>query len=157
WDPAKRRQLKEHPSDALPPRALARIGTLGFRHQGIVTALAFAPGDGRFLVSGSQFGELRLWEAATGKLLRAFTSGFAGPVKALAISSSGTRLASDNGKPGVWDWDVSLGHRLCDLDIAFQGQISSMAFSSHSDLAICADNDSRILIYDPSLGKVMRT
>ncbi|MCI0460403.1 MAG: PQQ-binding-like beta-propeller repeat protein [Gemmataceae bacterium] len=54
--------------DELPPGALARLGTIRFRHGGPVTFVAFAP-DGKTVVSGSGQGHLHLWETATGKLL----------------------------------------------------------------------------------------
>jgi RNA polymerase sigma factor (sigma-70 family) len=54
----------------LPPGALMRIGSSRMRHAGFVYTVAFAP-DGKSLASGSVDG-VRVWETATGKLLRHF-------------------------------------------------------------------------------------
>ena len=55
--------------DLLPPGAVARFGTLRLSHPG-VESLTFSP-NGKMLVSGGGNGHTaRLWDAATGKLLR---------------------------------------------------------------------------------------
>src|SRR5581483_1121905 len=54
--------------DPLPPGAVARLGTLRLRHAD-VAALTFSK-DGKLLISCSRDGEVRVWDAATGKLVR---------------------------------------------------------------------------------------
>src|SRR6516164_9465519 len=60
--PPETLKAANHLGDPLPDKALARIKA----HKKRVYALAFTP-DGHRLVSGSEDGSIRLWEAATGK------------------------------------------------------------------------------------------
>ena len=56
-------------------------------HTASVNALALSP-DGRFLVSGSEDVTLKIWDTATGNVLRTL-SGHDQPVMAVAISPDG--------------------------------------------------------------------
>src|SRR5262245_12210038 len=51
--------------DALPEGAVARLGTVRFRHGNFIHDLAYSP-DGKLLVSTST-DALRVWEVASGK------------------------------------------------------------------------------------------
>ncbi|MCY2990547.1 MAG: WD40 repeat domain-containing protein [Planctomycetota bacterium] len=82
------------------------IETIGHRFG--VGAIAVSPDGQRFATAGMD-GTLRIWEATTGKLLRAFV-GHAMPVRSLAWSPDGKILASG----GQWQdrvclWDMSTG------------------------------------------------
>lgn len=55
---------------ALPPGAVARLGDLTFRHGGYPAA-AFSH-DGRFYYTGGGLNEIRVWDVATGRLIRRF-------------------------------------------------------------------------------------
>ncbi|HEY7426476.1 MAG TPA: sigma-70 family RNA polymerase sigma factor [Gemmataceae bacterium] len=61
----------DHHGDLLPPGALARMGTLRFRHWAPLNSAAYSP-DGKLLATaGTADNQVRLWEAATGRLLAA--------------------------------------------------------------------------------------
>src|SRR5579864_2250015 len=76
--------------DALPADAVARAGTVRWRHGGPVLALAFSP-DGKALASASGDGTLRLWETASGKETRRFL-GHKGEVRCVAFAPDGKSL-----------------------------------------------------------------
>ncbi|HTU91568.1 MAG TPA: protein kinase [Gemmataceae bacterium] len=88
-------------------------------HAGPITVSAFSP-DGRRLATASpSFGEVKLWDAATGKeVVRLRQPSGEAPFRArsLAFSPDGTRLAAGPGggesPSGIWIWDVAGGDRL---------------------------------------------
>jgi RNA polymerase sigma factor (sigma-70 family) len=56
---------------ALPPEAVARIGSTRLRHPGRMSAVAYAP-DGKSIASLDEDGHLCFWDASTGQLQRRF-------------------------------------------------------------------------------------
>jgi RNA polymerase sigma factor (sigma-70 family) len=98
--------------DPLPPGAMARLGTVRFRHAGWAMSVAWSP-DGKALVTASWDGTVRLWEAGTGRELRRFRGHTAGAFCA-AISPDGkTLLSGGNGRDpaNVRIWDVATGQQ----------------------------------------------
>ena len=59
--------------DRLPEGAVSRLGTLRFNHGGRLNSLFFSP-DGKTIVSEGS-GNIRLWDAASGKELRKISIG----------------------------------------------------------------------------------
>src|SRR5436190_1069095 len=87
--------------DALPPDAVARAGTVRWRHGGPVLALAFSP-DGKTLASGSDDGTVHLWDAATLRKVRHFRA--AGSVQGLAFLRHGNLAVGAANDEGVTLW-----------------------------------------------------
>ncbi len=73
----------------------------------MVSAVAFSP-DGKFLAAGMDDQTIKIWEAATQKLVSTL-QGHTGPVKAVAYSSDGKTLASGGRDGEVRLWDLSSG------------------------------------------------
>ena len=91
---------------------------LGFHHNlPTILALAFSP-DGRWLVSGTTEGEIRMWDVATGEALTVFSE-LTEPmeqehlrhISALAFSPDRALLAAGTPRQ-LHLWDVRTGHKL---------------------------------------------
>jgi WD40 repeat protein len=93
--------------DPLPPGAVARLGSMRWRHGDQIQSVCFSH-DGKRIASASLGdGSVRIWDAATGQLLHRFSLN---QVTELALSENGKRLAAigrdpSNGDQGVWVWD----------------------------------------------------
>jgi WD40 repeat protein len=85
--------------DPLPPGAVARLGTMRLRH---AQADVVFSKDGKRLISCGCGGEVRTWDAATGKLLRrqklAWKPGEAHELARIALSPDGATAAAWNGQ-----------------------------------------------------------
>lgn len=78
--------------DPLPAGAVARLGTVRFRHGGFgAHGLTFLP-DGKTLVAANEEGSIWFWEATTGKLLRTFDTRPL-TIRAFALSPDGKQIA----------------------------------------------------------------
>src|SRR5262249_11585062 len=97
--------------DPLPEHALARLGTVRFRHNSGVNTIAVSP-DGKTLFGGGGL-SVRAWDGATGKERRRFD--FRGipeeEVEVIALSADGKTLATC-GSHTVCLWEVESGKEL---------------------------------------------
>ena len=115
---------------------------------------AFSP-DGRFLVTGdpvaSDFeGQLRLWDAASGELVRAL-SGHTGRVAYVAFSPGGRRVASGSEDGTVRVWDIATGAQLLAIE-GHGGGAAIPAFSPDGTRIATAGLDDTLQVWDASTG-----
>jgi WD40 repeat protein len=135
-----------------PQDSVRRFGTQRFRHQGYLTDVAF-PADGKFLATVGTDGCLRLWDPASGKLLRQV-----GPFKerlyALALTRDGKQAAL--GAPGdkVLLMDVATGRVLATFPQVNRGGNMALTFSPNGDLlaALC---DYTLSVWNVKEGKLV--
>lgn len=76
--------------DPLPPGAIARLGTIRYRHNGWYKRIAFLPDNATFVV-GTANNTIRLWDVASGRPVREIALGDA-MLQAFALSPDGERL-----------------------------------------------------------------
>jgi WD40 repeat protein len=123
--------------DPLPEHALARIGTIRFRHASTVLAVAFSP-DGRTLASAG-FEGVRLWDAATGKALARFT--VPPPIEfcQVAFLPRSKYLVAQNYKGRIFFWELTPGRHRPLLD---------PAADEHSNFAVSRDGERLAFVKD---------
>ena len=117
-----------------------------------VDAIAASP-DGTRLATGEVDTTVKLWDAATGKLLLTLFS-HASQVVGLAYSADGTRLASASEDGTVKLWDAASGRELFTLDGHTSG-VMGVAFSADGNHLYSASRDGTARIWDisPAAGR----
>ncbi len=92
----------------------------------LVHSVAFSP-DGQRVVTGSQDGRVKVWDAASGKKLLTLT-GHSNAVNCAAFSSEGRRIVTGSADQTARVWDAASGKELLILKGHTNG-IRSVAFS----------------------------
>jgi RNA polymerase sigma factor (sigma-70 family) len=148
--------------DPLPAGALARFGTVRFRHGGTVASVAYL-GRGNIVASAGSIGRtakddahgtIRLWEAETGKELRQFQ--LRGMAHA-AVSPDGKLLAGGGSFDGaLFLCDAATGEELRRLQGSrgWGGNLS-LAFSPDGRTLAAGANDLRL--WDVATGKLLHS
>src|SRR6266536_5746434 len=131
--------------DVLPADAVARAGTVRWRHGGPVLALAFAP-DGKSLASVSGDGTPRLWEAATGEELRRFL-GHKGEVRCVAFAPDGKSLLSGGADGTARLWDLKTGKERAKF-LGVEEWINAVAFAPKGGLLAAGTDDGTVHLWD---------
>lgn len=98
------------PADALPPGAIARIGSGGFRHGGAIVHLSYTP-DGRAIYSASPTEKVaRAWDVANGRVLKSLSSDAA--IDAAIVLGDGQRVATADKRRSIRLFDAANGKEL---------------------------------------------
>src|SRR5262245_59172246 len=86
-------------------------------------AMAFSP-DGRLIATGGSDTAIKIWDAATGRVLRTL-NGHVGGVKAVAFSPDGQRLGSGGNDGRIRFWEIASG---VEADVT-PGNANALTFS----------------------------
>ena len=135
---------------------------LGFRgNLPTILALAFSP-DGRWLVSGTTEGDIRMWDVATGETLAVFAEPTEqknlGHISALAFSPDRALLAA--GTPSQLHlWDVRTGHKIFSVSTVHKrgwgihhDYPGPLVFSPDGTILVNGHNSGTIQLWDVKTG-----
>lgn len=156
--------------DPLPPGAVARLGTVRFRHGNGVSLIAFS-GDGKKIVFGGSDGvdnAIRMVETSTGKELRTFDVKPHEKPSGLSLSPDGNILALSSfnfKKPeGAFvAWDTASGKELARIDCGKQPS-DGVVFSPNGKVFVTQESQrigntnnfhTRMNVWDAPTGKLV--
>ena len=120
-------------------------------HTNTITSVAFSP-NGAQVLSGSFDNTVKLWDVASGRLLRTFV-GHAGVVQSVAFSPNGALVASGSGDKTVRLWETATGREIRRL--VTDWTIESIAFSPDG-MRIFAYS-SQIMSWDVASGRLLQS
>lgn len=164
WEDASLQNADVHaaalsPDGARIASAVARFGFVRDVEGGDVTVLSghdkpirqisFSP-DSQRIVTASDDGTVRIWDANTGYGLAIFRDHQA-PVSTATWSHDGTWVASADVEGGILFWRVDSGAQ--EQQIAHTSPVSRVAFSNDDRQLVVADGDGWITVYDIQTGE----
>ncbi len=126
-----------------------------------ILELAFSP-DGRWLVSGTTEGDIRMWDVATGEALTVFAEPTEqenlGHISALAFSPNRALLAAAT-KNQIHLWDVHTGHKRSSIHTVykrgrttFHDSPKSLVFSTDGAILVSGHGSGTIQLWDVKTG-----
>ena len=122
-------------------------------HSSPVQSVAFSA-DGARVLSGSFDTTAKLWDAATGVLLRTF-EGHSSQVTSVAFSADGARVLSGGDKT-VKLWDAATGALLRTFE-GHSSWVTSVAFSADGARVLSGSRDTTAKLWDAATGALLRT
>ena len=120
-------------------------------HRGYVNALVFAP-DSLHLLTGSDDGTARVWNARTGALERTLR-GHAGVVRGVAYSDDGRSIATAGSDGTVRVWPADGGDAV--ILVGHEGAVNTAAFNGRGDRLVSAGDDGTIRVWDAAGGDAL--
>ncbi|KDN47243.1 hypothetical protein RSAG8_03722, partial [Rhizoctonia solani AG-8 WAC10335] len=122
------------------------------RHRASVTSIAFSP-DQRFIFSGSQCGELMMWDSHTGDPLPISFAGHETVVYSVDVAPNGSRIASGSRDTFIRVWDAQNGELVGDSLQGHNDAIYSVSFSPCGTYIVSGSQDRTVRLWDVASGQ----
>jgi WD40 repeat protein len=116
-----------------------------------VASADFSP-DGKYLVTGTAVGTIRLLSADKGAEVRSFEDKHSSAVTCLAFSPDGKQVASGGADKAVRVWDVATGKELQPLG-GHDEKVTAVAFSPDGRRILSGSADKTVRLWDPANGR----
>jgi WD40 repeat protein/serine/threonine protein kinase len=118
------------------------------------TALALSP-DGKYAVTGSSDGVVRMWDISLGEMLREM-GGHVGGVRAVDISPDGSFAASGGEDGTTVVWEMASRKPIAELNDG-RGGVYAVRFSPGGDVLAVGGADSIVRIWDFRFPRVIKS
>ncbi|KAG8723258.1 hypothetical protein FRC09_004087 [Ceratobasidium sp. 395] len=115
-------------------------------------SIAYSP-DGRRIVSGSEDGKVRIWDAEAGDAMLGPLTGHSGEVNSVAFSPDGRWIASGSEDKTIQLWDAEAGRARGGLLRGHEGWVLSVAFSPNGCQIASASQDKTARTWDTETGQ----
>ena len=119
-----------------------------------VTSVAFSP-DGKYIVSGSEDKNIRMWDAQTGKLVAAPFEGHTGSVTSVAFSPDGNYIVSGSSDSTIRMWDAQTGRLVSDPFEGHTTTVTSVAFSPDGKYIVSGLGNKTIRMWDARMEQLV--
>ena len=123
-------------------------------HSWSINSVALSP-DGARVISAGREGQLKLWDAATGRLLRTLV-GHTHEVMSVAFSPDGASVLSGGLDQTVKLWDAASGRVLRTLQ-GHSNFVHAVAFSPNGKTLVSASEDGTVKLWERATGELVRT
>jgi RNA polymerase sigma factor (sigma-70 family) len=149
--------------DPLPPGAIARLGTVRWRHGAAVHFAVVLP-DGKTVVTASDDHVVHVWDFAGGKELHRFAAQAKLPAPkrkfqvVAAVSADGKLLATAFAEPAVQLWQIPGGKKLATIPLGDdKAEVGAVAFAPDGKHLAVADDKGSVRLWDLQAEKFVRT
>ena len=123
-------------------------------HTSSINVIAISP-DNKFILSGSDDNSIKLWEAATGRLIRTFKDNE--DINFVSFLPGGKSFFSLNDKGNVCIWDIQTGDKIKEFSLGETGQASLRSAISYDGATLRVIVGLKLYVADILTGTITKS